>query len=291
MLCTKQLRIIKKNEMELISKEEVIRILKRNQMHSLKRLGQHFLISKDILTEIIKNANIQKGDKVIEAGPGLGVLTEELLSNGAEVTAIEFDSRMMRILKKRFKNYQNLNLIKGDALDEIPRLNLANQKIVANLPYQITSPFFRKALSQKNLPKMIVVMVQKEMAERIVALPHNSKRGFLSVLVQLYGKPEIVRIVSRDCFYPEPKVESAILKLKVQKPKFQPKKEKLLKIIQAGFSQKRKKIRNSIAASLRIEALKAEKMIKDSGIDPDKRAEDLEIEEWQMLTKIFFMIL
>ncbi|MCX6811319.1 MAG: 16S rRNA (adenine(1518)-N(6)/adenine(1519)-N(6))-dimethyltransferase RsmA, partial [Candidatus Berkelbacteria bacterium] len=228
---------IKKNEMELISKEEVIRILKRNQMHSLKRLGQHFLISKDILTEIIKNANIQKGDKVIEVGPGLGVLTEELLSNGAEVTAIEFDSRMMRILKKRFRNYQNLNLIKGDALDEIPRLNLANQKIVANLPYQITSPFFNKILSKKELPKLIVILIQKEVAERIIAKPHNSTRGYLSVLVQLYGVPKIVGIVSKECFYPQPKVESAILSLKVRPLKIKVEKAKIIKIIQAGFSQ------------------------------------------------------
>lgn len=270
---------------------ELKNLLDKFHLRLHKNLGQNFLIDKHILREIIKASKINKGEEVIEIGPGLGILTEALLENSAKVTAIEFDKKIVEVLKERFKAETNLNLISGDALDEITKIEFKEYKIIANLPYQITSPFFRKVLSQKHLPKMIVVMVQKEMAERIIALPHNSKRGFLSVLVQLYGHPRIIGLVPRESFYPEPKVESAILSLEVKPLPKSMDKARILKIIQAGFSQKRKKIRNSIAASLRIEALETERMIRETGIDPSKRAEDLEISEWLSLQNKFNSLL
>jgi 16S rRNA (adenine1518-N6/adenine1519-N6)-dimethyltransferase len=270
-----------------MNKFELQKLLNRYSIKPHKNLGQNFLFDENILHKIIRASEIKKGEKVVEIGPGLGVLTNELLEKGAKVLAIEFDRKMIKVLKDRFKAETNLNLISGDALDEIKKIELKGYKIIANLPYQITSPFFRKALSQKYLPKMILVMVQKEMAERVAALPHNSKRGFLSVLVQLYGQPRIIGLVPKESFYPQPKVEGAILSLEVKPLSKNIDKTKILKMVQAGFSQKRKKIRNSIAAGLRIEAIKAEKIIKEAGIDPNKRAEDLEINEWQVLQKQF----
>jgi 16S rRNA (adenine1518-N6/adenine1519-N6)-dimethyltransferase len=276
---------------KMMDRFEIKNLLDKFHLRPRKNLGQNFLIDKAILSQIIKKAGVKKGDKIIEIGPGLGALTQELLAKGAEVTAIEFDKKIIGVLKERFKTEPNLNLIYGDALDEINNIELKEYKIIANLPYQITSPFFRKALSQKNLPKMIVVMVQKEMAERVAALPHNSKRGFLSILVQLNGLPRIVGFVPRESFYPQPRVESAILSLEIKSLPKSIDKNKILKMVQAGFSQKRKKIRNSIAASLRIEALEAERMIRETGIDPSKRAEDLEISEWLSLQNKFNSLL
>lgn len=265
---------------------EIINLLHKLYLRPRKNLGQNFLIDESILSVIIKEAGVKKEDKIIEIGPGLGTLTQALLSRGARVTAIEFDKKLFEILKKKFKTEANLNLICGDALDEITKIELRGHKIIANLPYQITSPFFRKVLSQKHLPKMIVVMVQKEMAERIAAPPHSSKRGFLSLLVQLYGQPRILRLVSKESFYPEPKVESAILTLEVKPLSKNIDKIMILKIIQAGFSQKRKKLRNSLAGGLRLEPKEADKILQKTGIDSNLRAEDLRIKDWERISKI-----
>jgi len=270
-----------------VDKSDIKNLFQNLKIKPNKNLGQNFLINREVLFQIAKEAKIIPKDKIIEIGPGLGVLTKELLDIGAYVTAIEFDPQLMTILRKQLGNYPKLKLIQGDALDEIPKINIKDKKIIANLPYQITSPFFRKVLGKNNLPSKIVVMVQKEVAERITAKPHSSKRGFLSVMVQLYGKPKIISIVNRESFYPVPKVESAILSLKVKPLNKKTKKQLLLKMVQAGFSQKRKKIRNSIAASLQIEAADAEKIIKKAGINPDNRAEDLEINDWIKLLKYF----
>lgn len=280
-----------KKKIKLASKEKIIRYLKKNRLYSLKKLGQNFLIDQDILMKIVKIADVKKGDKVVEIGPGLGILTSELLSYGAKVTAIEIDQRMIKILSRNFGANKNLNLIHADALDLITKIKLNNYKIIANLPYQITSPFFRKLLSRKTLPNLIVVLVQKEVAERLAALPHHSERGYLSILVQLFGKPKIIKIVKKESFYPQPKVDSAILYLKIRPLEIKTEKRKLLKIIQAGFSQKRKKIKNSISATLRIKPALAERIIRRAEVDPADRAEDLTISQWEGLAQEFTLYL
>src|SRR3972149_11020833 len=274
----------------------------KKQLMIMKRrvkLGQHFLIDRDVLAEIIRCADIKKGERVVEVGPGRGILTKELLKKGARVTAVEIDSRLADILRKELGGNKNLKIINQDILDfchserseeSLRDPSSATQddkyKIIANLPYQITSPVIRKFLENKeSRPKLMVLMVQREVAERIVASPGDSRRGFLSVVVQYYSQPEIVRIVPKESFYPIPKVESAILKIKNKKLKIKNNEKNLFKIVQAGFSQKRKKLRNSLAGGLRIEPKEADQLLQKAGIDSNLRAEDLEVDEWKIICR------
>lgn len=289
------------------------------------KLGQHYLSDRDVLAEIIKCAEIKKGERVVEVGPGKGVLTSELLKKGAEVMAVEIDKELVEILKKELGgDNKNLKIINQDILDFIPISHLApSDKLIGNIPYQITSPLLRKIFKLNNPPKLIILMVQKEVAERICAKPGDSRRGFLSVVVQYYARPEIVRIVSKESFYPVPKVESAILRVEIPNPKslcrgqiplrgkipnlsrppvsaevsdgrswtdkskIQNSKstKRLFRLVQAGFSQKRKKLRNSLAGGLQIEPKKMDKLLQKAGIDSNLRAEDLGIEDWLVLVK------
>ncbi|MBU2595646.1 ribosomal RNA small subunit methyltransferase A [Patescibacteria group bacterium] len=277
------------------------------------RLGQHFLIDKDVLDEIVGISKIKKEEEVLEIGPGHGILTKALLKKGARVTAIEIDGNLVEKLKKELGEDKNLKIIHGDIL----KLKISKLKIVANLPYQITSPVIRKFLQNKELrPKLMVLMVQKEVAQRITAKPGDSRRGFLSVIVQYYSKPKIMRIVPRESFYPIPKIESAIIKIisrshcerseaisrdcrvvppaagllamtKGRTPRNDIEEVDFFRIVQAGFSQKRKKLRNSLSAGLRVEPKKMDKILQKAGIDSNLRAEDLEINEWNIICRCY----
>lgn len=265
-------------------------MLLKKQSRTMRRrvkLGQHFLIDKDVLADIIRYSAIKEGEKVLEVGPGKGVLTAELLKKGAKVTAVEIDSDLVEILRKKLGNNKNLKIINQDVLDFILVSHLASpDKLIGNIPYQITSPLLRKIFKLDNPPELIILMVQKEVAERICAKPGDSRRGFLSVVVQYYAKPEIIRIVPKESFYPVPKVESAIIRIATSKQQtansrqLEAESRKLFTIVQAGFSQKRKKLRNSLAGGLQVEPKKMDKLLQKIGIDSNLRAEDLEIEEW-----------
>ncbi len=263
------------------------------------KLGQHFLIDEDVLAEIVKCAAVKKGERVVEVGPGKGVLTRALLEAGAKVTAVEIDSELVEILRKELGDNKNLKIINQDILDFIPESYLASpDKIVGNIPYQITSPLLRKIFKLDNPPELIILMVQREVAERICAKPGDSRRGFLSVVVQYYAKPEIVRIVSKESFWPVPKVGGAILRIRSRKQEAGNRKQEtgsrkqeagnrgLFRIVQAGFSQKRKKLRNSLAGGLQVEPKKMDALLQKAGIDSNLRAEDLEVGEWMRITKI-----
>ena len=269
------------------------------------KLGQHFLIDQDVLTEVVKCIKIKRGEKIIEVGPGKGVLTAELLKKGAKVTAVEIDGNLVEILRRRFVDNKDLEIINQDILDFISDSYLAKpdlappDKLIGNIPFQITSPLLRKIFKLDNPPQLIVLMVQKEVAERICAKPGDSRRGFLSVVVQYYSRPKIVQIVPKESFYPVPKVESAILRIKVKKDLIvraksrtsrlaaaRSKNMELFKIVQAGFSQKRKKLRNSLAGGLRREPKEIEKILQKAGIDSNLRAEDLSIKQWKKVNSM-----
>ncbi len=288
--------------MDLTDKNTIKQILKDNKIWAKKKLGQHFLVSQKVLDKIIKTADINQNDKVLEIGPGLGVLTQELAKNAKLVLGIEKDRNFVEWLRKYFKGKKNVKIVCDDILTYNLNLITDNYKIVSNLPYQITSPVMRKFLQgvegvgsveggRRGRPEMMVLMVQREMAERITAKAGSSKRGFLTVLVEYYVKNvEIVEIVDKDCFWPVPEVDSAIIRI-VTSNKRQVTSNKSIDskafflLVKIGFSQKRRQIHNPLSAALHISKPEIYDILKSAGIDKKLRAEDLSLEEWIELYK------
>jgi 16S rRNA (adenine1518-N6/adenine1519-N6)-dimethyltransferase len=257
-------------------------------MKSNKYLGQNFLTSKKIIEEIIKTADIEPNDVVLEVGPGKGILTEALvkkvhpvrngISNGTgKVIAVEKDKRMVEFLQEKFKNNKNLKIIHGDIL-KITRypLPVTRYKIVANIPYYITSRFLRIFLQTDFQPYLMVLMIQKEVAERIIA--KNSKESILSISVKVYGRPKIIKIVPAKYFHPKPKVDSTVLLIDNISKKFfaNISEKKFFELVKKGFSSKRKFLKNNLGLS------NTECLIR-CGIPKKARAEDLFPENWKCL--------
>jgi len=275
------------------------------KIYPKKSLGQNFLIEPSVLPKIICAAEIQKGEVVIEVGPGQGILTAALLEAGAEVYAIEKDFELAQNLEKIMRSPKNLpagrhglKVVHQDALF-FDLSKFANYKVVSNLPFNIASPLIRKFLEADNSPKLMILMVQKEVAEKIVAKPGDSNRGILTLAVEFYADAEIIQNVPKTSFKPQPKVDAAVIRIK---PHPDPKPhlrgggelvelELFFKIVKAGFASKRRKISNSLAAALRLEKNVVLDLLKASQIKPELRAEDLSLEEWKRLTQEFRKIL
>jgi 16S rRNA (adenine1518-N6/adenine1519-N6)-dimethyltransferase len=266
--------------------QKIRSLLKKYNLKILKQLGQHFLIDKKVLNRIVNAAQLTKKDVVLEIGPGLGVLTEALAKKVGKVIAVEIDRGMVKYLKRKFKNkdYENIEIVHQDVLSY--KLQIMNCKVVANLPYHITSRVIRHFLEAKIKPNLMVLLVQKEVAKRIVAQP--GQMSLLSCSVQFYGQPEIIDFVPKESFWPEPEVESAILRIKVyKKPKIKVKNRKIFfQIIKAGFSSKRKQLHNALAGGLQITNEEAKNLLEKSGIDPARRAQTLSLSEWAKLAKL-----
>lgn len=257
-----------------------------------KSLGQNFLIDDKIIPNIVSPADIKKTDTIIEVGPGLGVLTKVLIDTGAKVYTIEKDFELVEMLRRALGKNKNLTLVHQDAMFFDLSI-LENYKVVANLPFNIASPLIRKFLESQNPPELMVVMLQKEVAEKIVAKPGNSERGILTLAVEFYAEAKIVMIVPKNNFRPQPKVDAAILKItpyskshpsgagntKVDPGIF-------FKIIKAGFASKRRQIHNSLAATLRLEKDKVTNILKQAQINPQMRAEDLTLKQWLVLCHV-----
>jgi len=254
-------------------------------MKAKKSLGQNFLINESILPIIIKAAEIKPGDIVIEVGPGMGVLTKALLDAGAKVFAIEKDFDLIAYLTKKFGNNKNLKIVHQDALF-FDASHFEKYKVVSNLPFYIASPIIRKFLESKNPPELMVLMVQKEVAEKITAKPGNRERGILTLAVEFYGDAKNITTVSKNSFRPQPKVDASVIKI-VPMQKSDIDQKLFFRIVKAGFSAKRQQIHNSLAATLRLPKDQVISMLKKSKIDPQKRAEDLTLVEWIKLTKTF----
>ena len=249
-----------------------------------KHLGQHFLNNKKSLEEMARAAEISKNDIVLEVGPGLGSLTEILAARAKKVIAVEKDRELIPILRERFRNYKNVEIIQGDILKiENWKVKIGNFKVVANLPYYITSRFLRLFLSQTEFgSKLMVLMVQKEVAERICAKP--PKMNLLALSVQLYAKPEIIRKVSKGQFSPPPKVDSAIIKISLRRPTS--KSEQILALAKIAFQQKRKMLRHSlkhVTCNIKHETRDSSFMLHDSRFN--RRPEELSLEDWSGLTQ------
>ncbi len=265
-----------------------------------KALGQHFLINQGSLQKIVEAAELSSNDLVIEVGAGLGILTTELAKKAGEVLAVEIDEKLAFILKQLFASASNVKIIRANIM-EIPPGELLNQnaskftsnrefKVVANIPYYITSPIIRHFLEAQLKPRLMVLMVQKEVGQQIISSP--GKTNLLNLSVQLYARPEIVAKIPAGNFYPRPKVDSAILRLEVyEKPRVREEGiQEFFHVARAGFSAPRKQIKNSLAQGLRIKLPEAAEILYKAGISSERRPQTLSFEEWVSLTDAFIKI-
>ena len=274
------------------------RLLRQSHLRVRKGLGQHFLIDGEVLKLITSAAKLTPSDVIIEIGPGLGILTKELARQAGWVMAIELDSKLAAILEQTLASLDNVTIINEDVLKIDPttlvlktRLppatnSLLSYKVVANLPYYITSPILRHFLEASVKPQIMVIMVQKEVAEAIVARP--GQMSVLSISVQFYGEPSIVSYVPAHCFYPVPEVDSAILRIN---PYLQPAvavtNESFFKLVRAGFTASRKQIVNSLAQGLGLSKAEVLSLLAEAHIVPQRRAETLTLDEWARLWQVF----
>jgi len=271
-------------------KEETKLILNKYHLRANKKLGQNFLINEDIIEEIVEKSEISKEDVVIEIGPGIGSLTKALIDRAKRVIAIELDPNMVDILKHRFGIFENFEIIYGDIL----KVNIAelikeeqSVKVVANLPYYITTPIIMKLLEDKLKLKSITVMVQKEVGERICATNKDREYGAVTISVQYYATPKIVIAVPKENFLPSPEVDSCVIKLDLlEKPRVKLKDEKMFfQLVKGAFTQRRKTILNSLTCVGKSREEINEILLKLS-IDTNLRAENLSIEQYAQIANL-----
>jgi 16S rRNA (adenine1518-N6/adenine1519-N6)-dimethyltransferase len=263
-------------------------MLKRYHLRARKGLGQNFLEDPRALEAIVSAAEIQNTDSVLEIGPGLGSLTRYLAAVAREVVAIELDQDLLPPLKEVIAPYENVRLIHGDILELSPR-ELALQPhylVVANIPYYITSAVIRHLLENKPRPRRVVLTIQKEVAQRICAGPGDM--SLLALSVQVYGQPRIAAHIPAEAFFPAPNVDSAVLVVEIYAaPQIrQEVLDTFFKLVRAGFSQKRKTLRNSLSAGLHMPAAQAAEVLTRANIDPKRRAETLSLGEWESLSEL-----
>jgi 16S rRNA (adenine1518-N6/adenine1519-N6)-dimethyltransferase len=263
-------------------------LLKVNKIKPGYVAGQNFLICNDVLQSIVAAADIKPSDCILEVGPGLGVMTGELVKQAKKVLAIEYDNQLIPLITKLVDVNDNLELINEDILrvknDEIVARLGKKYRVVANIPYQITSKIIKKFLTFEPKPDSLVLLVQKEVAERIVAKPGQLSK--LAISVQFYSQPEIIRIVPHECFWPEPKVNSAIIKFtlhnkylkKIKDVKLEEK--KFWSVVRGGFVGKRKTLANNLSSSLHMTRDDAIAILESIGIDKNSRAQELSIDQW-----------
>ena len=263
-------------------------IMKKYNITANKNYGQNFLIDESIVNQIIDSAEINKDDLIIEIGPGLGTLTSLLLEKSGKVVCIELDKNMVEILKDRFLLYNNFDLINDDVLKvDLNKIILDNSKfknfkVVANLPYYITTPIIMKLLENKLNLKSITVMVQKEVAERLTEKPGGKNTGAITYSINYYTNPRIVLNVSKESFIPVPKVDSSVIHLDVlSNTKIKVKDEQFFfKIIKCAFLQKRKTLINSLSNSGIANKELLEKVLKEIDVDIKIRPEQLDLEQY-----------
>ena len=275
----------------MLNEEEIKRIFKKEDLKILKSLGQNFLIDEKVLQRIVEVSDLKKEDVVFEIGPGFGTLTEELSEKCGKVIAIEKDKKLAELLKSRIKNIEIINddILKIKLKEFIKKYSFNEKyKLVSNIPYYITSPIIKMFLESDIQPESITLLMQKEVAERICAKP--GKLSVLALSVQIYGEPEIAGYVDRSSFYPEPKVDSAILKIKNirdvalnENAINHVSTKELFKIIKIGFSSKRKKLINNLSAGLHIEKEQSEEILSKAEINLNARAQELSLEKWRKI--------
>ena len=268
----------------IIASPEVVHyICKRFDIKMSKKLGQNFLIKRGIVDEIVKAADLQEGEPVLEIGPGIGTLTQGLAQSGANVTAIELDTRLLEVLDTTLAQYSNVTIVHGDVLKlDVPSImNNEPFKVVANLPYYITTPIIMSLLESRLPIERLVVMVQKEVALRMVAKPGTKDYGALSVAVQYYTKPDIVLDVPPKSFFPAPAVTSSVIRCVLRdKPPVDVVDEKLFfRVVKAGFAQRRKTFANTMKTT-GLSKDRIEELLVKANIDGQRRGETFTLQEF-----------
>jgi len=270
--------------MDLTDLRTIRLILQEYKIFTQKRLGQHFLINPDVLKEITQAAELKDTDEILEIGPGLGVLTRALAQQAQRVVAIEKDTSMAKACRGINSDLTNIKIVEGNALalnDSFFRQHFPGEKykLVANLPYYLTSAIIRFFLESWYRPVMMVLMVQREVAERMTAIPPEA--NLLSVAVQFYGTAEIITLVPRQNFWPIPQVDSAVVRI-IPHKKLPTKIDttRFFQIVKAGFGERRKQLHNSLSGGLHLDDAKVKKILTKTGISPDRRAQTLTITDW-----------
>ncbi len=259
--------------------------LRREGLHPRKRLGQNFLRDRRYLRSILDAADVQPGDRVLEIGAGTGVLTWALAERGAEVTAVELDDSLHGLLQREFHDHPHVRVVHDNALNLDPSsLFTEPYKLVGNIPYYITGPILRHFLEASCNPSIMVLMVQREVAERMTAQPGNL--SLLGVSVQYYATPSIVTRVPAAAFYPRPKVESAIVRLIPHDVTDEKLRAAFFEVARAGFGTRRKQLVNALMNGLGVERDVAKELLARAAIVPQRRAETLSIDEWERLARV-----
>ncbi len=256
------------------------------KMKLKKSLGQNFLRNEKIASKIIASAEIKNTDTVLEIGPGDGVLTEKIIKQADKIIAVEIDQRLIPVLQHKFRNFDKIEIIHGDILnmDLRPLVENLPYKLIANIPYYITSKILRIFLELQNPPTEMILMVQKEVAERIAAVP--GKMSKLSVMVQYYAHPEILFYVDKKNFEPMPEVDSAIIKIVCkQQLKTDGERKDFFRIVRTGFCARRKTLINNLSNSLHLEKKEIALKLKKLNISSTARAQELSIQKWKELVK------
>jgi 16S rRNA (adenine1518-N6/adenine1519-N6)-dimethyltransferase len=262
--------------------EVVERYLRRHGLRARKRLSQNHLVDGEVLESIVEEAGIVPGRTVLEIGPGIGILTGALLRAGAEVTSVEVDARLAAHLRDRFAEVEGLRIVEGDVLD-VPLEELVSSEpwdLVANLPYHITSPVLHRVLEHEPRPERFVLMVQREVAERIAAPP--GEMSYLSVFVQYHAHVRVARIVPARAFEPAPEVESAVVSGATRPRRLAGAAETdLWRLVQAGFRERRKMVHNVLPRQLPLVGRdRFDAALAETAIAPDRRPQTLSVEEW-----------
>ena len=269
--------------MDLTSEKTIKELLKEHQTRPIKKFGQNFLINKETLNKVVEASDLKPNDIVLEIGPGVGTLTQELAKRAKKVIAAEKDQDMIEVLKETVGSFKNTEIIQKDALKlQVSIFGLQKYKVVANLPYYITSPVIRKFLESPVPPELMVLVVQKDVAQRITAQPPDM--NLLAVSAQFYAEPKIISFVPKEFFWPKPKVNGAILKIiPKQTPKMN--RDLFFKIVKAGFAQPRKQIANNLSKKLGFKKETTTAWLLKNKIQPGQRAETLAMKDWINLAK------
>jgi len=272
-----------------LPKLDVPGLLRQHGLHPEKSLGQNFLLDESALQQVVNAAEISPEEIVLEIGPGLGSLTRYLAVFARSVVAVELDHNLISPLIQIVSQYPNVQVVEGDilALDPVQLVSQQEYVVVANIPYYITSALIRHLLEARIPPKRLVLTIQQEVASRICALP--GEMSLLALSVQIYGHPEIIAHIPASAFYPPPKVDSIVLRIDLFSSPLIPtaQLDVFFQLIKAGFSQKRKTLRNALSGGLRLPPSRVEVFLIEASIDPMRRAETLDIGEWRHLTTRF----
>lgn len=270
------------------NREALIRLLAETGISPRRSAGQNFLTDGSVVDALVDAAAVKSGDAVLEIGPGLGALTGALSETGASVTTIEIDRRLVSLLRKRFASEKSVTIIEGD----IRRVHLdalvhdAGYKLVSSLPFNVTSLVLRRFLELPPRPTVLSLLMQKEVAERVTAEP--GAMSTLSVAVQYYGAPSIVRNVPRTSFYPAPEVDGAIVRIEVNPEPPSDEAKRLFRLVRMGFASRRKMLHNTLSAGLQIPSEILKKQFTEIGLNPLCRPQELSVREWLILAEKMF---